>query len=205
MTKQLRKDYFSGKDHPYHGTSFAAPLVTGVVAQLHKANVNLLDHPTTTKAVLLAGADFGAISDDDNDLWEYCYAAGVKSGVGFLNAERAVRIAEEGNYQYSVYFMNAASSRYVGRSYICDSIYIPANHKIRMVMTYSKLNAIADAETFANGNDMDLDLFYQDRTWCDSSLTLYNNVEVIEYVVDTAGTYAIEVYVAALTHPQHAY
>lgn len=164
----------------------------------------MLDHPTTTKAVLLAGADFGAISDDDNDLWEYCYAARVKSGVGFLNAERAVRIAEAGEYDYNVYFLNI-TSRYVEKSIICEEVYIPANHKIRMVMTYSKLNAIADAETFANGNDMDLDLFYQDRTWCDSSLTPYNNVEVVEYVVDTAGTYAIEVYVAALTHPQHAY
>ena len=66
-------------------------------------------------------------------------------------------------------------------------------------MTYSKPNAIEDAETFANGNDMDLDLFYQDGTWCESSLTPYNNVEAIEYIVDTAGTYSIEVYVPKLT------
>lgn len=181
-----------------HGTSYAAPLVTGAVAQLHQANASLESNPTATKAVLLAGADFDAISGEDNDLWDYCYAARVKSGVGFLNAERAVRIAEAGNYDYNVYFLNL-TSRYVEQSIVCEEVYIPANHKIRMVMTYSKPAGITDVETFANGNDMDLDLFYQDRSWCDSSLTPYNNVEVIEYVVDTAGTYSIEVYVPKLT------
>lgn len=184
-----------------NGTSLSAALVTGVVAQMHQANANLKSNPTATKAILLAGADFDVISGEDNDLWDYCYAARVKSGVGFLNAERAVRIAEAGDYDYNVYFLNI-TSRYVEKSIICEEVYIPANHKIRMVMTYSKPNAIADAETFANGNDMDLDLFYQDRTWCDSSLTPYNNVEVVEYVVDTAGTYSIEVYVPKLTEAQ---
>lgn len=181
------------------GTSFAAPLVVGVVAQLHQADASLKINPTATKAILLAGADFDAISGEDNDLWDYCYAARVKSGVGFLNAERAVRIAEAGNYQYSVYFMNAASSRYVGRSYVCDSVYIPANYKIRIVMTYSKPAEFQDIEDFAYGNNLDLDLFYQDGSWCDSSMTIYNNVEVIEYVVNTAGTYRIEVYVDEMT------
>lgn len=193
--KENSNEYY---DDYYDGTSYAAPLVTGVIAQLHEANTSLIGNPTATKAILLAGADFDAVIGNNNDLWELCYAARVKSGVGFLNAERAVRIAEEGNYQYSVYFMNAASSRYVGRSYICDSVYIPANYKIRVVMTYSKPAEFEDIEEFANGNDMDLDLFYQGETWCESSLTPYNNVEVVEYVVETAGSYTIEVYVAKL-------
>ena len=183
------------------GSSYAAPLVTGAVAQIHQANATLKSNPTATKAVLLAGADFDAISGEDNDLWEYCYAARVKSGVGFLNVERAVRIAEAGDYDYNVYFLNI-TSRYVGKSIICEEVDIPANHEIRIVMTYSKPSEITDVEVFANGNDMDLDLFYQDGTWCDSSLTPYNNVEVVEYVVDTAGTYSIEVYVPKLTEAQ---
>ncbi len=191
-------NYYNGWDYYYSGTSLSTPLVTGVVAQMHEANASLLDNPTATKAIVLAGADFDAVSGNNNALWDYCYAARVKSGVGFLNAERAVRIAEEGNYDYNVYFLNL-TSRYVEQSIVCEEVYIPANHKIRMVMTYSKPAEFDVIEEFANGNDMDLDLFYQDRTWCDSSLTPYNNVEVVEYVVDTAGTYSIEVYVPKLT------
>lgn len=191
-------NYYNGWDYYYSGTSLAAPLVTGVVAQMHEANASLLDNPTATKAIVLAGADFDAISGEDNDLWDYCCAARVKSGVGFLNAERAVRIAEAGNYQYSVLFMNA-TSRYVGKSSPCALVEIAANSKIRIVMTYNKPKEFTDIEDFAYGNNMDLDLFYRSEVWCESSQNDFNNVEVIEYVVDTAGTYAIEVYVAALT------
>lgn len=182
------------------GTSFAAPLVTGVVAQLHEANASLIGNPTATKAVLLAGADFEAISATDNEYWDGCFAARVKSGVGFLNAKKAVTIAENRMYQNSTLFMNAPS-RYVGYS---TSVFvdIPANSKIRIVMTYSKpteIDTLEDVEDFAYSTNMDIDLVYQQYTNYDSSWTLYNNVEVIECVINTAGRYSIEVYVDALT------
>jgi len=180
-----------------NGTSYATPLVTGVVAQLHEANASLIGNPTATKAVLLAGADFGAVSETNNDLWEDCTAARVKSGVGFLNAKKAVSIAKSGNYQYSTFFMDAAS-RYVGRRNTSALIEIPANSKVRVVLTYNKPKELTDVEEFAYGNNLDLELFYRNQYCYASSYTQFNNVEVIECVVDTAGTYALQTYVDSL-------
>ena len=180
-----------------NGTSFSAPLVTGVIAQLQQANASLKTNPTAAKAVLLAGADFDTVSATNNDLWEDCSAARVKSGVGFLNAKKAVSIAKAGNYQYSTFFMDAAS-RYIGRRSTSALIEIPANSKVRVVLTYNKPEVFTDIEDFAYGNNLDLELFYRNQYCYASSFTPFNNVEVIECVVDTAGTYALQTYVDSL-------
>ena len=53
------------------GTSCAAPLITGVVAQLHQYRNSIKVNPTLTKAMLLIGASNDKISTTNNKLFIY--------------------------------------------------------------------------------------------------------------------------------------
>ena len=67
-----------------------------------------------------------------------------------------------------------------------------------MSIVFERPKALTDVEEFAYGNNLDLELFYRNQYCYASTYTQFNHVEVIECVVDTAGTYALQTYVDSL-------
>ena len=171
------------------GTSFSAPLVAGVAAQIHQSNLVCKTNSTLTKAILLAGADFGAVKSVNN---ETCIPSGYareRSGVGFLNAVNSINIAINSTYGYSN--VNLKQHLFL-ESYVRRfSVTIPANATIRVVLTYEKAENIPLTSRYEN--DLDVHL-------CNSNGELvayssgYDNVEVFEYTATQLDTYWIEVH-----------
>ncbi len=159
------------------GTSFSAPLVAGVVAQLHQAVPSLASNPAATKAILLTGANYSVMSDSYelvdstrcNYIWE-------KYGVGMLDARRAVEIALANNF--------TAISRSIanlsdGGQDSLGSIVGQNDVKIRVVLVYDNVQTTPITNS-GYGNNIDLHLKCAGSTYASSTM-LYNNVEVIEY------------------------
>lgn len=166
------------------GTSFSAPLVTGVVAQMMEANVNLKNNPTMVKSKLLASADVSKISTENNPL-AADNSLRDKSGIGFLDAVSAVKNALSGDTRTcSISLLTNANDPKVVKS-----CYLNKGAKVRAVMVYDN-NGLASIDT---GYDMnDLDIWLEDTDTGDivvSTESGRNNVEVLEYTVEEAGNY----------------
>lgn len=75
-----------------NGTSFAAPAVTGVCAQIIQVDPTLTFHPQLIKAIIMASCDRKGSED---------YASGLtaKEGSGVVNSWKAVVIASLGRYK----------------------------------------------------------------------------------------------------------
>lgn len=170
------------------GTSYAAPFVTGIIAQMFQADETLMDSPSRAKATLLAGADPTVISSNNNDsVYTDTVLIRDKSGVGMVNAINAVKIAEDSNHANKIIYMNLSSTN--GKQ-VLDTVTLSAGQKIRVALTYVKSNSI---ETDSNGYlpyDADLKL-YNGSTLCASSGHSHCNVEVIEFTATSAGTYTV--------------
>ena len=170
------------------GTSFAAPLVAGVVAQLHQAKQTLKTNPVETKAILLAGADYNVISKTldtlvDSDACEYIWE---KCGVGMVNAKNSMDIALANQF-YSV--SKSIANLYDGMQECLNTLILSNNTKVRIVLVYDNVDDEIDSNT-GYGHNMDLHLKYCGRN-CASSTLLYNNVEVLEYNILTFDLYDI--------------
>ena len=164
------------------GTSLAAPMVTGSVAQIMQAYPVAKSSFTNAKARLLIGADYSKVQSTttspanstnyqmpSNLIW-------YKSGAGFLNAPNAV------NYSNNVYttwlFSYSSPSTSLG--------YISSGQKIRLVMTSSKLNT----GTYSV-DSIAVSILNSYGTAVASSSANYENVRIIEYTFTSSGQYTI--------------
>ena len=169
------------------GTSFAAPLVTGVIAHLHEAKNNLKFDFVTTKAILLAGADRTVISNVSNpEAFSGNDLIREKSGLGMLNARNTLQIAEANNY---CSFSSALGNLSDGLTQSMTSLILSNNSKIRLVLTFDKPELSAILQT-GYTNNIDLSLSVVGSTYASSNLQ-YSNVEVLEYTIMTFDIYDI--------------
>lgn len=176
------------------GTSFAAPYVTGVIAQMFQADETLMGNPIKTKAILLAGADPTVVSTSGNaEAFTDSELIREKSGLGMVNAINSVRIAEAGenNSAGTMLYLDATSTaNHTGT--LEDSIHLEGGQTIRIVLTFNK----PDGQTVPNsGYQYNTALkLYRGTEPEETSSFVYSNVQVIEYTVpeDKAGTYSIK-------------
>ena len=178
--------YISAKIHPNtittdSGTSYAAPMVTGVIAQMMEYSPNMIGHPTRIKACLLLSADRTKISTTNNAV--VGNQLREKSGAGFVNAISAVR-----------YYLNETTSITTsvttGTSTVAN-VYCEEGQTLRAIMVYDKQNDvnITGATTF---DDYDLWLDAHNGIIVDS-WSRHNNVEIIEFYAYETGYYNLNI------------
>lgn len=180
-------DLMTGSIRRVTGTSAAAAITTGVIAQIQEDMAIRLNY-TRTKAHLLSGATkisqangYGDVAVDDNDmLYE-------KSGIGLINAVNSLNTMGMSNYG-SVIFNTFAESQVPK---ILGTKTFTAGDKIRVVMTFNKPEYTSLVSRYRNNVDL---FIYDDSSnlLIASSENIYNNVEAVEFIVPSTGRYRIE-------------
>ena len=169
-----------------NGTSYSAPLVTGIVAQLHQAKNTLKSNPAATKAIIIAGASHDKVYDDSDDepISENIYLRD-KSGAGMVDAVRSMEIALANQYA-TFQFDIAALASSVSDIDPCCFFNVPSGKKVRLVMTYNKLHEYIVPTTGLEDN-IDIAIYNNanDQLIAYSS-AVYNNIEIVEFTVSQA-------------------
>ena len=170
------------------GTSFAAPIVSGIIAQMLESNANIT--PLDVKSILIAGAEYSKIDiDRNNTINEYAiddYDVGAHlreiSGAGLVNAVNSINIAKSTNGNTACYYVTSEDS--VINAPI--GMVLPGE-KIRVAMTFRKTNG-NDITSASMLDDVDLYLYNSAGSFlAATSASSVNNVEIVEYVAP-AGT-----------------
>lgn len=174
------------------GTSLAAPMVSGIVAQVQqKLGVKL--NPDRIKAHILISAEAMKHTSDDTAVDENNLIY-EKSGVGIINAVNAVEGTDMLKMREARFNLAAAS-----QSSKTSRINFTAGQTVKFVMTYEKPDSglpLLEKELLTDVYENNVDLFlYNDSTneLVASSTNTTNNVEAIEYTIPTSGYYRVEI------------
>ncbi len=179
-----------------NGTSYSAPIVTGIIAQMMEANSDLksVSNIHYVKSILLASAEHHKIDPDrDNTLQEgHCiddalvgnYLREV-SGAGIVNAVSAVNIAKGLNSATNYLILTDAAQQAQQ-----DIGTLTAGEKVRIVMTFQKQYMDDNDPEISTTNPLDninISLHKVFGSEVDNSMSNINNVEIIEYFVPMNG------------------
>jgi hypothetical protein len=177
-----------------NGTSFSAPIVTGIVAQMMQARPWLKIRPTAVKADLILGARPGQVrspitSPADNTNISAGSSQWDKSGAGHVNARNAVRAALNTAGTYEVTF--GSSSNPPAVSNIIGTF--STGQRIRIVLVFDKRNT-GGISNQMDMDDIDIELIRTTTGAVErSSLSTRNNVEIIEHTFTATTMYSIRV------------
>lgn len=192
--------------HPIDsGTSFAAPQVTGVIAQLMQVKPALKKKQDQMKAILCASAIYRISGDQleqssGDPRYEYCLYE--KQGAGILNARLARYIATTSGKAQSIYMYGNTSTTYTYNIYAYSSdIYL------RFALCWlkrSNSDATPSASTYWNSSDTgDLADYDVTVTAPNGSIAYSNcslgNMELIQLNTSEYGygTYTITIHIKA--------
>ncbi len=174
------------------GTSLAAPIVTGIVAQMQQAgSLAFKKKPALVKSVLATSADRSLIrnsttspadtSNLTNGAWLY-----NKSGVGMVDAERAVNLTRSiTNWNYS-FFWNE------GQVANTTSKLFTAGKRLRVALTFEKIENV-DITSTDDFDDIDLRLIDSNGNIVTSSTYSKDNVIIIDYLIPATGYYKFRI------------
>lgn len=190
--------YLSNGVYP-SGTSFAAPIVTGIVAQMQQAGVlGFKRWPGLVKSVLATSADSSKIRNSTSSpadsanglngtwLWE-------KSGVGLVNAEKAINLTRNGSKWELSYFFEQ------GQTGNTSEKYFTAGKRLRVALVFEKINN-ADISSSNDFDDIDLRLIDPNGNIVASSVSTHDNVIVIDYVIPVSGNYKFRINAFRFVH-----
>lgn len=188
------------------GTSFAAPQVTGIIAQLCSKYPSLLTKQSTVKAILAASAVYMVNGEEDDGLHEIgendyvpngnLYYLLDKQGAGVVNARAAYAILQGGKYK-DITLPNTAQT-------YTTTITVPSSYNyLRVAMSWIKKNTASSGScslgtsTSANYQQLaDLRLEVYKGTGTSKRLVATSdlsdsNLELVQFNVDGGGTYTI--------------
>lgn len=164
------------------GTSYAAPLITGVVAQSMQRVASLKTNPYSAKAFLVSCANSSLISTTNNS------SAGnylrEKSGSGLIDA---IKITKAYGLRSGTLKTNNSTSNSSTQTYT-------AGQKIRVILVFGKNNDVSIASA-SNMDNLDLKLINNSTSnVVATSSSTRNNIEIIEYTIPSNGTYYFQTY-----------
>lgn len=183
----------AGENTPITGTSLAAPMVTGVIAQMMEANPSLKNDNAANKKIksmLIASADYHKINPDrNNSAYYYIDDTPVEnflrevSGAGLVNAVKAVNIARGINSYSQAYDLLLQST--VNKVSLGT---LSPGEKVRIVMNFEKV--YIQNEPYISPShpldDLNISLWNSNSEVAQSN-SVFQNVEIIEYVVPANG------------------
>ncbi len=166
------------------GTSFAAPFVTGVVAQMMQQHPAKIGNPIAVKAKIMNTANRYVVSTDNNDIQGYHFVY-EKSGAGMVDAKKSMS---------GTAYIYAWNHQAVEPNYITQlTINLSAGQRMRATLAFSNKNTndiIDDSTDF-----YDMDLRIVDASTGEAlatSTSTRNNVEIIDYTTSTARTVYVQ-------------
>jgi hypothetical protein len=159
------------------GTSYAAPMVAGSVAQLMDRNSTLQTWPESVKAIIMATALHNI--EGDSRLSD-------KDGAGGVDMRAAFRVVDEGWWAGSDIVESDLPLEY--------SVFAYAGQTIRAAIAWDS-NPNASYTTDPLEADLDLRLKNPSGTIVAISTSAANSSEIVEYTASTTGTYTLEAYV----------
>ena len=184
------------------GTSYSAPLVTGIVAQIHQAKPILKSNPTATKAIIIAGANHDVVCIEPQYVWDILFYDNPqkeieyirdKTGAGMVNAANSIEIAVNNQYYFGRFNLSA---NYSGTPIMEDfcNFYVDAGQKMRLVMTYNKIDEASVSES-GYENDVNFSVYeYLTDEFVVSSHSVYNNVEIVEFTATEGTRFSVDVF-----------
>lgn len=175
------------------GTSFSAPQVTAIIAQLCDRNPTLCLYQDAMKAILMAAISHSEHAYDSMSTEFEKYGAGVVearsamsmvSGSRYVSTSFAANTAENASHSYQISVTNTAKPLRISLAWLRYA-YISGTHLAERPDT---LGLVADLQLYLYGPDGNLTA---------SSCSEFNNTEVIHIANPVAGTYTIKVVHAA--------
>lgn len=178
------------------GTSFAAPHVTAVVAQLCEWLPSMAILQPVVKAVLTASISHSvhAYTPADDEYDQY--------GAGVVNARAAFETINAYRMLTGHFYNNDTST---------EKIYdftASAGQRVRVSLTWLKCATLIEDESHITSDPTDvalanLDLYIMgpDGSWVAYSRTAYYNTEIVDFETTQAGTYQIVVVKRSASEP----
>lgn len=183
--------------HFDHGTSYSAPIVAGIAAQIIENDPIYNLNPMFVKAALLIGADL-SLMDTSNDTQSTTFFYN-KCGAGMVNAMNSIQ-----SNIHLEYFGAVTTSVIPMNTY---DYYFYTGDRVRAVLTFTKDNEI-EIESENDLDDIYLILFKRDYYHGDypisNSCSPTNNNEIIDVEIPSEGEYYFLIYVnqiADINHP----
>lgn len=179
------------------GTSYSAPIVAGIAAQilqydstlkLSSSSANGATYFSAVKSLLLLGANPNAVSAYNNISVSPNSNTNLirqKTGAGIVDAKKTIEIMR-GMNNYRLNLLKNINLNSNGTSVGGISIYrtFSQGDKLRAVLTFSKIYE-------SENSDLDLIIYDSNMNQLAYSTSLYNNYEIVEYEIPESGNYYI--------------
>lgn len=162
------------------GTSYSAPMVTGIIAQSMQRVASFKTNPYTAKAAMVLFSEPSKISTTNNSTAGNTYLRD-KSGAGLINA----------NYIVKGFTSRTGTLKSVSSTSTSNSYSYKSGQKLRIVLVFGKSKDVSITSS-SDMDDIDVRLLNSDGTIVASSTSSRNNVEIIEYNIPSDGSYSIQ-------------
>lgn len=161
------------------GTSFSAPAVAGLAADLMQAKPDLVVFPESTKALIMAGA---------TDNVEGAVALSEKDGAGGVNALTSYTSAINNRYMWT----NVVAGSFDANGDITiDMGWVNAGQRVKVALVWDS-NPSWDYTTDPLNADLDLWVFGPNQVQASASWD--NSYETVDFTATTSGNFQIKVH-----------
>lgn len=171
------------------GTSYAAPIVTGIAAEIMQVQPYAVSNPLAAKTYLLCGASSNSVAGTTT----VCGALTDESGAGLANAVHS--IGYNFSYNNASEFFGMFGTIVNGINYDTYStkysIILTEGEHVRVVLVFNT----KPYNNYSGKDDMDLRLILNNNSSVSliaSAESEFNNVELIDIVAPVNGTYSIQ-------------